>query len=46
MSLFNEYHDYEAASFLSHTDGLGALLAIALIVAPWVLLGWLVWLLA
>ena len=26
--------------------GLGGLLALALIVAPWVLIGWLVWLLA
>jgi hypothetical protein len=46
MSLFHEYCDNEAASHLSHTDGLGALFAIALIVTPWVLLGWLVWLLA
>jgi hypothetical protein len=37
--------DHEALA-PSHTDVLGAVLAVALIVTPWFLIGWLVWLLA
>jgi hypothetical protein len=43
-SLFDLSYDYEFAP-PRHIDPLGAVLAVALIVAPWLLIGLLIWVL-